>query len=102
MVAQPRQHQEGGGSLEGGHVAHLVLAHRGAKLAEGGLVFDGAGHGAGLTADAAAQVDQHAVTLAPVPPADGRPPVAGSGNGLRLNLGDGDQGRPCGEGGDPG
>ncbi|MNP72360.1 hypothetical protein D3C76_1689010 [compost metagenome] len=105
MVAQPRQHQEGGGSLEGGHVAHLVLAHRGAKLAEGGLVFDGAGHGAGLTADAAAQVDQHAVTLAPVPPADGRPPVAGGGNGgngLCLNLGDGDQGRPCGEGGDPG
>ncbi|GJB18915.1 hypothetical protein KAM364_08270 [Aeromonas caviae] len=68
----------------------------------GGLVFDGAGHGAGLTTDAAAQVDQHAVTLAPVPPADGRSPVAGSGNGLRLNLGDGDQGRPCGEGGDPG
>ena len=102
MVAQPRQHQERGGSLEGAHVAHLVLAHRGAKLAEGGLVFDGAGHGAGLAADAAAQVDQHAVALAPVPPADGRPPVAGSGNGLRLNLGDGDQGRPCGEGGDPG
>ncbi|MNH21669.1 hypothetical protein D3C79_814890 [compost metagenome] len=104
VVAEPGQHEEGGGGIEGRHVAHLVLADRGAKLAEGGLVLYGAGHGAGLAADAAAQIDQHAVALATIPPAYGRPLIAGDGYGLGLNLGlsHGDQGRPRGEGGDPG
>lgn len=44
-----------------------------------GLVLYGAGHGAGLATDAAAQIDQHAVALATIPRLMAARPLRGTG-----------------------
>src|SRR5690554_2635454 len=62
VVAQARQVDQRRGRIR--RLGDFVLQHRGAELADRRQVLHRTAHRAGLTADAFAQIDQHAVALA--------------------------------------